>query len=113
MLEYYTAAQNAYSNWGRDLKRPALYALHSGFLPEGQNLSHFSVQNYMEMAFSDKVFDRIIFCESFSHATNKPRTISEARRLLKNGGMMIIADCFVSRGDLTNDQLLQVRRMEV
>lgn len=41
MLEYYYATQEAYGNWGKDQDRPGLYALHSGFLPDGKKLSHY------------------------------------------------------------------------
>ncbi|RJP46544.1 MAG: class I SAM-dependent methyltransferase [Armatimonadetes bacterium] len=184
MLEYYAVAQKAYSNWGRDLKRPGLYALHSGYSPDGQSLPHyediaeynsqliryaniangqyvldagcgtgvlayeiadsypgaqiiginiaefqlknaeetrrnlgipninFAVQDYMETAFTDHLFDRIIYCESFSHATDKKQLLLEAKRLLRGNGKVVIADCFISGSGLTADQLSQIRQVE-
>lgn len=66
--------------------------------PEQVQLN-FSRQDYLQTAFVDSSFDRIIFCESLAHSENKRCLMQEAYRILKPFGKIIIADCF----GLTND----------
>lgn len=39
--EYYVQAEPAYRNWGKDVDRPEIYALHCGFHPEGQPIDQY------------------------------------------------------------------------
>lgn len=64
------------------------------------------------MAFSGENFDRIIFCESFSHATNKIQTFTESWRVLKKGGRVIIGDCFVNSAGIDTIQYKQIKQVE-
>lgn len=57
--------------------------------------THFSIQDYIEPAFTDKGFDRILFCESFTHASDKKGLLEVAASLLKVGGWVAIFDAFV------------------
>jgi len=68
---------------------------------EFQNVS-FSRQDYLDLALRDNSFDRIFFSESLVHAQDKRKLLSEAYRILKPGGKIIIADVF-TLGKLTED----------
>lgn len=49
MLEYFEASVRAYNNWGKDLDRPGLYSLHSGFTVENKNCIHYEeLQEYRD-----------------------------------------------------------------
>jgi len=52
----------------------------------------FTEQNFTRLALRDASVDRVIFVESFCHAPDKKVTISEANRVLKPGGKLIIFD---------------------
>ncbi len=54
--------------------------------------AYFTEQNYTRLAFRDGSFDRVLFVESFCHAPDKRETVSEASRVLKPGGKLVIVD---------------------
>lgn len=166
---YYQESETAYNNWGRDLDREGIYALHCGYEEPGEDISHwesikrltlkvidfmeieegdtvldagcgtgaatfeikeqypnttvhginialnqlisartfameagisgafFELQDYLETAFQDNSFDKVVFIESIAHAQTKRQALQEAYRLLKPGGSLIIADIFFDR----------------
>lgn len=166
---YYQESETAYNNWGRDLEREGIYALHCGYEEPGEDISHwesikrltlkvidfmqvedgdtildagcgagaatfeikeqypnttvhginlalnqlisarsfameagvsgafFELQDYLETAFQDNSFDKVVFIESIAHAQTKRQALLEAFRLLKPGGSLIIADIFFNR----------------
>lgn len=65
-------------------------------------------QDYLNLDFKDNSFDRIIFCESLVHAQDKNRLLTEARRILKPGGKIIIADVFMLIDNLTEKEKLDL-----
>lgn len=54
------------------------------------------LQDYSSTNFKNFEFDRVLFIESFSHSYNKQKTLSEAYRILKHGGILFILDLSVS-----------------
>lgn len=67
----------------------------------------FSRQDYLSLAFRDNSFDRIFFSESLVHAQDKRKLLSEAYRILKPEGKIIIADIF-TLGNLTEDDEMRL-----
>lgn len=166
---YYQDSEKAYNNWGRDLDREGVYALHCGYEEQGDNISHwesikrltlqvidymdiqerdyildagcgagaasfeiksqypnttvhginlalnqlvsartfavgagisgvfFELQDYLQTAFQNESFDKIVFIESIAHAQTKKHALEEAHRILNPGGTATIADIFFIR----------------
>lgn len=61
------------------------------------DLTEFSSQNYLRTTFPDSFFTVVWGEESICHAENKKSFLAEAKRLLKDGGRIIIADGFLNR----------------
>jgi len=59
----------------------------------------FSEQDFNNQAFQSETFDRVIFCESFTHSEDKVRTLTESNRILKPSGKLIISDTFLTNED--------------
>jgi len=55
-----------------------------------------SVQDYHEVdkRFGEKIFDRVLFLESFGHSNDKAKAIKAAWNVLKPGGKLYIKDLF-------------------
>lgn len=64
----------------------------------------FSRQDYLNLAFRDNSFDRILFSESLVHAQDKKKLLSEAHRVLRSEGRIVIADTFTV-GNLTEAEI--------
>lgn len=67
----------------------------------------FSRQDYLNLALRDNSFDRILFSESLVHAQDKGRLFSEAYRILKPEGKIVVADVFVL-GSLSEDDAMSL-----
>lgn len=48
----------------------------------------------MNLPFEDASFDAVWAIESFAHFADRPRALHEARRVLRPGGRLVLADCF-------------------
>lgn len=60
------------------------------------NLVSFQAMNYTATSFADNSFDFVWAIESMQTATDKSDFLKEAKRILKPGGKIVIADCFKS-----------------
>ncbi len=63
--------------------------------------TEFSVQSFSDMRFTDESFDVVWGLESICYAEDKKRFLSEAWRVLKPGGRVIVADGFLNRQGLS------------
>lgn len=80
--------------------------LSEGQVAEARTLAHkrgvadratFSVMDYTRTEFPDASFDVVWAVESVCHARRKGDFLAEARRVLKPGGMLTVADGFLNR----------------
>ncbi|MCK9210738.1 MAG: methyltransferase domain-containing protein [Ignavibacteriaceae bacterium] len=60
------------------------------------NLASFHAMNYTATSFANNSFDVVWAIESMQTAVNKSDFLKEAKRILKPGGKIVIADCFKS-----------------
>jgi cyclopropane fatty-acyl-phospholipid synthase-like methyltransferase len=60
------------------------------------NLVSFKAMDYTLTTFEDNAFDFVWAIESMQTAVNKADFLKEAKRVLKPGGKIVIADCFKS-----------------
>ena len=80
-----------------------------GMAKQGQELDaqiRFSLQDFTRLAIRDNFIDHVIFIESLAHTADKLGAISEAKRVLKRGGNIVITDCCTH--NLKNDKLLEI-----
>lgn len=68
----------------------------------------FSRQDYLNLDFRDSFFDRVLFCESLVHSQDKNKLLTEAHRILKPGGKIVIADVFMLKDNLTEKEKLDL-----
>ncbi len=68
------------------------------------NLVKFFVRDFTNTGFPKNSFDVVWGLESICYAKNKKIFLSEAKRILKNKGRIIIADGFLKKESLTNDE---------
>lgn len=59
------------------------------------------MQDYSRTAFTNSFFDKVIFSESLAHSEDKTALLNETRRIIKNGGQLVIADAFLIHRDLS------------
>lgn len=180
---YYVDSEKSYRNWGKDAKRPEIYALHCGYHPNGKTIDQYasvklmtqkiitlaeikprekvldagcgsgsllfeaaennpeamffgvnisvnqletaqkyiqkneisnvgvSFQDYLATAFPAGLFDKVIYSESATHSQDKDVLFSEARRVLKDGGGLVISDAFLKvnpGADSDGEKLIKV-----
>ncbi len=74
-----------------------------------ESLTTFYEMDYLNTSFVDNSFDVVWAIESVCHADNKKRFVTEAFRLLKKGGRLIIADNFASKDNynVQEDKLME------
>lgn len=68
------------------------------------HLTQFFTLNYLHTGFPDSNFDVVWALESMSYAKDKSSFLAEAKRMLKPGGVLIIADAFLKKEDLTAEE---------
>lgn len=62
------------------------------------------------LPFADAQFDGVIFNASFHYSENYSRTLTEAVRCVRRGGMIVVADSATYRTEDSGQQMLQERR---
>jgi len=60
--------------------------------------TRFVAADYTQLPFADGAFDVVWAVESVCHAAEKAAFVREARRVLRVGGRLIVADAFAGRG---------------
>lgn len=70
------------------------------------DLVSFQAMNYTATSFADNSFDFVWAIESMQTATDKSDFLKEAKRILKPGGKIVIADCFKSYNYAFNENKL-------
>jgi tocopherol O-methyltransferase len=70
------------------------------------NRVKFLVQDYTKTSFPDKNFDVVWAVESVCHADDKNKFLKEAKRLLRDGGRLILADGFAGKNSKIDKILL-------
>jgi len=72
-------------------------------------LVSFKAMNYTSTSFADNTFDFVWAIESMQTALDKSDFLKEAKRVLKPGGKILIADCFKSYNyPFTKNKLMQL-----
>jgi ubiquinone/menaquinone biosynthesis C-methylase UbiE len=69
-----------------------------------ENLVKFYNRDFTNTEFKDEFFDVVWAIESMCHAESKKYFLSEAHRVLKKGGRLIIADGFQKKENFTKDE---------
>lgn len=73
------------------------------------HLLSFYQKDYTDSGFDDESFDRIFSIESVCQEPNKEKFISEACRMLRKNGKLVVADFYLLRNDLDEKELRSYR----
>lgn len=68
--------------------------------------TRFMVADYNKTPFANNSFDLIWACESLCYASNTDLFLSEANRLLKKGGKIVLSDYFLTQKGIADEQSL-------
>jgi len=73
----------------------------------------FHARDYTDTPFDDSSFDVVWAVESVCHTDDETKFLREARRLLKNDGVLVVADGFLNkpRGEMSGDEQKGVEDM--
>lgn len=74
-----------------------------------RDLLTFYQKDYTDSGFENESFDRIFSIESVCQEPKKEKFISEAYRILKGGGRLVIADFFLLHDDLNQEEYRSYR----
>jgi tocopherol O-methyltransferase len=77
--------------------------------PDGERV-RFSAQDFTQMAIAGGTMDVVWALESVCHCEEKRDFISEAYRVLKPGGRLMVADFFLQRDEMPENQAARVRK---
>jgi cyclopropane fatty-acyl-phospholipid synthase-like methyltransferase len=75
-------------------------------------LVDFHVADYAATGLPAAAFDVVWALESLCHGENKPAMLREAYRLLRPGGRLVVADCFLAREALSPTEQCLVERWQ-
>jgi tocopherol O-methyltransferase len=75
-----------------------------------ENLACFVVGDFTKTSFPDSSFDVVWGLESICYAEDKRTFLEEAKRVLKGGGRLIVADGFLARDDMAGSEMRDVER---
>lgn len=78
----------------KEIEQARKYAQQAGF--SEQQLS-FQVGNYLNLPAADNSFDQVWAIESLFHCADKKAFLTEARRVLRPGGKLVLADYYTAR----------------
>ena len=67
-------------------------------------LVRFLVRDFLDTKFDDGYFDVVWGLESVCYAENKEDFVSEAQRILKDSGRLIVADGFIKKDETTGEE---------
>lgn len=71
------------------------------------SITNFETRDYCNTGFADGTFDVVWGCESICYAPTKAGFISEAYRILKPGGRLVVADGFVTKMENNSHPYIQ------
>jgi cyclopropane fatty-acyl-phospholipid synthase-like methyltransferase len=69
-----------------------------------EHLANFSLENYLKTQFPDNYFDVVWAQESTCHTYHKAAFLSEAYRILKPGGRVVVVDYFLTKEEMSETE---------
>ena len=89
-------------------KKQVERAIKSSKSRKVDHLTRFAVMDYCHTSFADEMFDKIYAMESMCYAVEKSEFLKEMKRILKPGGILVVADVFQDGRVLTERDKIQL-----
>lgn len=71
--------------------------------------TEFRIMDFTDTEFRDETFDVVWALESVCHTIDKEKFVSEAYRILKKGGRLVVADLFMDKVHLSENELDEMK----